>query len=154
MDNDRKELLAFTRQLIALRRAHPVFRRKQFFAGRPIWGSEVKDLAWFRPDGKEMKAENWRDPSARCIGLRLAGDAIDEVDANGDRVVDDTFLILLNAHYEPVPFVLPLHRAGVGWHLVLDTRSRNARARRPAKGGRAYDLAARSLAVLRLQEAP
>jgi glycogen operon protein len=131
-----------------------VFRRKQFFAGRRIWGSEVKDLAWFRPDGKEMTEDNWRDPSARCLGLRLAGDAIEEVDADGHPIVDDTFLLLLNAHYEPVPFVLPAHRGGVRWQPVLDTHSGDRKAPRPARGGRTYDVAARSLAVLRLQEAP
>jgi glycogen operon protein len=154
MDNSRKDLLAFTRQLIALRRAHPVFRRRQFFAGRRIWGSEVKDLAWFRPDGKEMTEENWRDPSARCLGLRLAGDAIEEVDTNGHHILDDTFLILLNAHYEPVPFVLSAHRAGVRWQPVVDTYTGDTRGRRPARGGRTYEVAPRSLAVLRLQEAP
>ncbi len=154
MDNDRKGLLAFARQLIGLRRAHPVFRRRQFFAGRRIWGSEVKDLAWFRPDGKEMTEENWRDPSARCIGLRLAGDAIEEVDAKGDHIMDETFLIILNAHYEPLPFVLPAHRPGVRWQRVLDTHVGHLEARRPARGGRTYEVAARSLAVLRLQETP
>jgi len=154
MDNNRKDLLAFTRQLIALRRAHPVFRRRQFFAGRRIWGSEVKDLAWFRPDGKEMTEENWRDPSARCLGLRLAGDSIEEGDVNGHHILDDTFLILLNAHYEPVPFVLQAHRTGVRWQPVLDTHTGDTRGRRPARGGRTYEVAPRSLAVLRLQETP
>jgi pullulanase/glycogen debranching enzyme len=99
LDKGRRGLLDFTRSLIALRRGHPVLRRRQFFYGRPIQGSQVKDLAWFRPDGKEMTEEDWRDPQARCIGLRLAGDAIDEVDARGERIVDDTFLLLLNAHH-------------------------------------------------------
>jgi glycogen operon protein len=151
----RRDLLAFTRLLIRLRREHPVFRRRQFFYGRHIHGSEVKDLAWFRPDGKEMREENWRDPSARCLGLRLAGDAIEEVDPRGDRIVDDTFLMLLNAHHEPVPFLLPAHRPGVRWEVVLDTRAPGGtRRQRPLKGGEPYDLETRSLALLRLQAKP
>jgi glycogen operon protein len=152
LDKPRRALLDFTRSLIALRRAHPVLRRRQFFYGRPIQGSEVKDLAWFRPDGKEMTEENWRDPAARCIGLRLAGDAIAEVDARGEPIGDDTFLILLNAHHEPIPFVLPAHRPDVRWEVVLDSRAPDGRRRRRAlKGGQAYDLEGRCLAVLRLQ---
>ncbi len=153
LDAARKEFLTFTRHLIALRRAHPVFRRRQFFAGRHIWGSEVKDLAWFRPDGKEMMDENWHDPLARCIGLRLAGDAIEEMDAKGGPIIDDTFLILVNAYYQPLAFVLPAHRPGVRWELVLDTQAANAPSRRPVKGGQSYRLGARSLVVLRQQEA-
>jgi len=151
LDRSRGDLLAFTRFLIKLRLRHPVLRRRQFLYGRRIRGSEVQDLAWFRPDGKEMTEENWRDPLARCIGLRLAGDAIEEVDPRGERVTDDTLLILLNAHHEPVPFILPAHRRGVRWEVVLDTRARNGLRRlRPIRGGEPYDLEGRCLAVLRL----
>ena len=151
----RRDLLAFTRLLIRLRREHPVFRRRQFFYGRHIQGSEVKDLAWFRPDGKEMREESWQDPLARCIGLRLAGDAIEEVDARGERVADDTFLLLLNAYHEGVAFVLPAHRASVRWEVVLDTRvPGGTRRHRALKGGEGYDLEARSLTLLRLRAAP
>jgi isoamylase len=154
-DRSRRDLLAFTRLLIRLRRAHPVFRRRQFFYGRRIQGSEVKDLAWFRPDGKEMSDEDWREPAARCLGLRLAGDAIEEVDARGERLVDDTFLLLLNAHHEVAPFVLPAHRASVRWEVVLDTRAPGGtRRHRVMKGGEACDLEARSLSLLRLRAAP
>jgi glycogen operon protein len=155
LDGVRKDLLAFTRRLIALRRAHPVFRRRQFFAGRHIWGSEVKDLSWFRPDGKEMTEENWRDPATRCIGLRLAGDAIDEVDARGEQITDDTFLILLNAHHEPQPFVFPAHRAGIRWEIVLDTTAPDVpRRARLFPGGKTYDLKGRCMAVFRLKGKP
>jgi glycogen operon protein len=151
----RRDLLAFARLLIRLRREHPVFRRRQFFYGRHIQGSEVKDLAWFRPDGKEMGEENWQDPLARCIGLRLAGDAIHEVDARGERIVDDTFLLLLNAYHEGVAFVLPAHRASARWEVVLDTRAPGGtRRHRALKGGESYDLEARALTLLRLRAAP
>ena len=91
---------------------------------------------------------------AQGDAFAAAGDAIEEVDTNGHHILDDTFLILLNAHYEPVPFVLPAHRAGVRWQPVVDTYTGDTRGRRPARGGRTYEVAPRSLAVLRLQEAP
>lgn len=155
LDQNWRDLLAFTRCLIELRRRHPVLRRRQFLYGRRIQGSEVQDLAWFRPDGKEMTEENWGDPMARCIGLRLAGDAIEEVNTRGERITDDTLLILLNAHHEPVPFILPAHRRNVRWEVLLDTRARDGqRWHRPLRGGEPYDLEGRCLAVLRLRRTP
>ncbi len=152
LDRPRRELLEFTHRLISLFHQHPVLRRRRFFQGRKIRGSEVKDLAWFRPDGKEMTDEDWEDWSAHCLALRLAGDAIAEVDSRGNRVVDDTLLILLNAYYEPLPFVLPAHRARVRWELLLDTREPTGKPRRRLllRGGQPYELEARSLVLLRL----
>jgi glycogen operon protein len=81
----------------------------------------------------------------------MSGDAIEEVDAEGRRIVDDTFLILLNAHHEPVPFVLPAHRKGVRWETVVDTATADPRGGQPGqRGGESYELAGRSLALLRL----
>ncbi len=152
LDRPRRELLKFTRLLIRWFHRHPVLRRRKFFQGRKIRGSEVKDLAWFRPDGKEMADEDWNNPDAHCLGLRLAGDAIEEVDARGNRIVDDTLLILLNAHHDPLSFVLPAHRAKVRWEVILDTReATGARRHRLMRGGEGYELEARSLALLRLR---
>jgi isoamylase len=155
LDHRRRDLLAFTRFLIRLRRRHPVFRRRQFFFGRRIHGSEVKDLSWFRYDGREMAPDDWNNPITRCFGLRLAGDAIGEPDAMGRRVVDDTFLVLLNAHHEPMPFTMPAHHKNVRWEPVLDTREPTGRPRlrRALRGGETYDMAARSMAVLGLRRA-
>lgn len=152
LDQRGRNLLAFTCHLIELSRRHPVLRRRRFFQGRRIRGSEVKDLSWFRPDGKEMGDDDWNDSSARTLGLRLAGDAIEVVDSRGERIVDDTLVLLLNAHHATVPFTLPAHRAGVRWELILDTREpAGRRRRRPMKGGEAYDLEGRSVALLRLR---
>ena len=107
--------------MIALRRDQPVLRRRRFFQGRRIRGSEVKDLAWFRPDGKEMTDEDWNQGYVRSLGLRLAGDALEEVDDKGRRVVGETLLILLNAHHEPLTFTLPAHKRGVRWEHLLST---------------------------------
>ena len=152
LDRSRLDLLDFTRRLIRLVHRHPVFRRRHFFQGRKIRGSEVKDLTWVRPDGKEMTDEDWNNPFARSIGLRLAGDAIDELDGRGNRIVDDTFLILLSAHHEPVSFILPTQRSKMRWDLVLDTREATGRRRyRLVRGGEPYQLEARSLALFRLR---
>jgi glycogen operon protein len=155
LDRSDHALLAFTQQLIALRQAHPVFRRRRFFHGRHIRGAEVKDLSWFRPDGKEMTDEDWNKGYVRCLGLRLSGDALEETDSKGRPVLDDTFLLLLNAHHEPLPFTLPAHRRGVRWQPVLDTIATIHHKRRvtPLKGGECYDLEMRSLALLRLRKA-
>ena len=152
LDRPRRELLEFTRYLIRLLHEHPVLRRRHFFQGRHIRGSEVKDLAWFRPDGKEMSDEDWNNPENRSFGLRLAGDAIEELDDRGNRIVDDTLLILLNAHHEAVPFILPAHRRKVRWQVLLDTSEStlSKTTHRSIRGGEAYELKGRSLVLLRL----
>ena len=144
--------LEFTRRLIHFRLRHPVFHRPRFFQGRRIEGSEVKDLSWFRPDGKEMTSEEWTNGFTRCLGLRLAGDAIEEMDEAGRAIADDTFLVLLNAHHEPIEFVLPAHQARVRWELVLDTWAWELGGRpRTFRAGDRYPLEGRSLALLRLR---
>ncbi|MFQ5915900.1 MAG: glycogen debranching protein GlgX, partial [Nitrospinota bacterium] len=159
LDEPKRELLEFTRSLIRLFHQHPVLRRRRFFQGRRIRGSEVRDLVWFRPDGAEMTEGDWINPIARCLGLRLAGDAIEEVDERGSQIVDDTLLILLNAHHEPVPFVLPARRSRGRrrsrgqWELVLDTRvATGRRKQRQLRGGESYTLESRSLALFCLRK--
>jgi glycogen operon protein len=152
LDRPRRELLDFSRYLMRFRGEHPMLRRRHFFQGRRIRGSEVKDLAWFRPDGKEMSDEDWNNAETRCFGLRLAGDAIEELDDRGNPIVDDTLLILLNAHYETISFRLPAHRRKLRWEVVLDSFDPNLdrKKQRLMRGGEIYDLKDRSLVVLRL----
>ena len=153
LDKSARDLLAFTTKLVTLRREHPVLRRRRFFQGRQIRGSEVKDIAWFRPDGKEMTDEDWTLGYARSLAFRLAGDAIGERDERGNPVIDDTLLILLNAHHESLSFVLPAHKRGVQWQPILDTAEtseRKTKARR-LRGGKEYALEGRAMAVLLLR---
>lgn len=153
LDKSRQELLKFTRLLIQLRNQHPVLQRRHFFQGRKITGSEVKDLAWFRPDGKEMTDEDWNNPHTNSLGLRLAGDVIEEVDERGKQIIDDTLLILMNNHHEPVPFVLPAYHPKVQWKTLMDTREVTGERRiQLVKGGESYGLEARSLVLLQLIE--
>jgi len=153
LNKPQQALLTFTRSLIALRQKHPVFRRRRFFQGRRIRGAEVKDLYWLRPDGKEMTDDDWAQGYVRCLGVRLAGDAMDEKDSKGRPLQDETFLVLLNAHHEPRPFTLPAHKRGVRWQPVFDTAlyDRHGKPVTLLRGGDQYDLEARSLAVLRLR---
>lgn len=144
-----QDLLEFTRFVIDLFHRHPILKRRKFFQGRRILGSEVKDVTWFRPDGGEMRCQDWHDPNRRCLALRLAGDAIDEVDQQGRPIVDDTLLILLNAHCDPIDFILPNHDPRCWWQPVLDTRENNGRAApQELQGGETYTLDARSLMLL------
>lgn len=149
LDERKKQLLEFTRLVIRLFHEQPVLRRRKFFQGRKIRGSEAPDLAWFRTDG-EMSDEDWSDPLRACLGLRLDGDAIDEVDRRGNPIKGETLLLLLNAHHEPHDFSLPAHREGVEWELLLDTRNALGQPDDPArfKGGYAYPMESRSLALL------
>jgi isoamylase len=152
LDHAQSNLLAFVQHLIAFRKKHPVLRRRRFFQGRHIRGSEVKDLSWFRPDGKEMTDEDWDAGYAKSLALRLAGDAIAERDQKGRPIIDDTLLILLNAHHTPLAFTLPAHRRGIRWHSILDTSFSGEHEKQVSafKGGERYEMEARSIAVLRL----
>jgi isoamylase len=119
-DDAANQLLKFTRKLIRLRKDHPVFRRPKFFRGRRIRGSETKDVMWFNPGGNEMSDEEWTSPFVRCLGMLLSGDTNDVLNFQGEPVRDDTFLFLINAHYQPVSFVLPGEER-LEWELILDT---------------------------------
>ena len=115
------ELLDFTKRLIAFRHEHPVFRRPKFFQGRRIRGSEIKDVMWFNPGGNEMSDEEWSSPFVRCLGMLLSGETVDVLTFEGEPIRDDTFLLLINAHFEPLPFLLP-GQENLEWQMILDTR--------------------------------
>jgi isoamylase len=145
-----RQLLVFTRALVRLWRAHPVLRRRRFFQGRQIRGSRVKDLTWLTPAGGEMTDEEWRAPGITTLGLQLAGDAIDELGPRGERIVDDTLLIILNADERPVGFVLPDPDVARRWEVMLDTaHSTPTAAHGQFDGGALYRVTERSVVVVR-----
>lgn len=115
------DLLTFTRQLIQFRADHPVFRRRKWFQGQPIYGSDVIDLGWFNPDGEEVDEEQWQEGFAKAIAVFINGDAIPARGKRGERIVDDSFLLLFNAHHEPLTFQLPQTLQESIWCVVLDT---------------------------------
>jgi isoamylase len=150
LDRRARQLLGFTRGLISTFRQHPVLRRRRFFQGRQIRGSRVKDLTWFAPDGGEMTDEQWQAPGATALGVQLAGDAIDERGPHGERIVDDTLLIILNADDRPVAFTLPNHGSARRWEAVFDTvHPTFTAARGEFDGGSTYRVAERSVVLLR-----
>ncbi len=122
LDDSQKSLLDFTKRLIKLRHDHPVFRRPKFFQGRRIRGSEIRDVMWFTPGGAEMNDDEWNSPFVRCLGMLLSGDTIDVQTFEGEPIRDSSFLLIINAHHEPIPFVLPGQK-DVAWQLLLDTAS-------------------------------
>jgi len=147
-----KDLLEFTRRLIQLRKEHPVFRRRRWFQGRPIHGEKITDIGWFTPDGIQMAEDQWGEGFAKALGVFLNGEGIDDPDARGERVVDDSFYVLFNAHYEPLPFVLPKKEWGEPWTVVLDTNEpirANPDKERLYKAGDKVTVESRSLKVLR-----
>ena len=150
-DEKQNQFLEFMRRLIQLREKHPVFRRPKFFQGRRIRGSEIRDVMWFNPGGNEMCEEEWTSPFVRCLGMLLSGDASDVVNFEGEPIRDDTFLLLINAHYEPIPFVLP-GQEHIEWQLILDTMDPNGFLAEPKKfaSGDDVNLGGRATCLLRL----
>jgi glycogen operon protein len=148
LDQEERELLEFTRQLIAIFQANPVLRRRSFFTGRPIAGERIKDITWIRPDGEELADEDWADPDNYVLGMLIAGQATDEVNERGRPVYGDTLLLLLNGGTRSRRFVLPrMDGAGI-WHEILNTARPGMR---PVRQG-ALNLVAHSVILLRFGE--
>jgi glycogen operon protein len=114
------ELLEFVRRMIRLRLEHPVFRRQSFLSGVAS-RSGLPDVWWFRPDGKKMTQRDWTNPDARTLGVFLNGEEIHERTDHGEEIADDSFLLLFNAHFEPLVFTLPTRRFGARWEVELAT---------------------------------
>jgi isoamylase len=106
-ENADRDLLSYTVSLLAFRRAHPVFRRRRWFEGRPLHGQGVQDIVWFTPAGDEMSEENWKVGFAKSLMVYLNGAGIPNRGPRGEAIVDDSFLLCFNAHHEPMRFTLP-----------------------------------------------
>jgi glycogen operon protein len=144
-----RQFLAFVRRAIALRKAHPVFRRRSFFQGRSIRGTGVKDLFWVTPEGTEMTDEEWTQHFARCLGVLLSGQEINERGPRGEIIRDDNCLLLINAHHEAIPFRLPETTPSTTWHTELDTHHKGGlQSNGKFRSGDIYRLAGRTLALL------
>ena len=143
-----ERFLAFCARLIAFRGRHYVFRRRRFFEGRPIFGTDVSDIGWFRPDGEEMTPEDWQAGFAKSLGVFLNGDALPDPDTRGRRPADDSFLLLFNGHHGDVSFVLPGGVWGTLWLPEFDTTPVPA-ARDAQPAGAKVVVAARTVQVLR-----
>ena len=149
LSEQQKELLAFTKKVFAIRHLNPVLRRRTFFRGKVLDKSGVKDLTWLRPDGQEMRQEDWEQPAAHTLGMLVHGDATDETDDRGKLIHGETMLLLINASPGEVSFTVPAlssadRRTGM-WMVLIDTARRQTRM--VAEGS--YSLPAYSLVLLR-----
>jgi glycogen operon protein len=148
-ENTDADLLSFCQRLIRYRKEHPVFRRRRWFQGRPIHGSEVKDIAWFTLEGEQMAEEDWGQGYAKSLGVFLNGATIPNPNPRGEPVIDDNFYMLFNAHYEALNFTLPGAAWGELWVKELATEIGWVEKEESFKAGDRIRVEARSLVVLR-----
>ncbi len=147
LDDEGRALLEFTRRVIALRAAHPVFRRTRFFAGEPDLQG-LPDVWWFRPDGRRMARRDWDAVGGHRLGMFLNGWAIRAVNPRNEPIVDDSFLLLFNSHHDAVAFTLPTRRFGARWEHELST-AEPGRTAGTHVARSAVRVEARSMVVLR-----
>jgi len=144
------ELLDFTRELINFRHQHPVFRRRKWFQGRPIHGYGISDIGWFNADGTEMTEKQWLVSYAKVMQIFLNGEGIVTPSPRGERIIDESFLLFFNAHYEMIEFTLPNVFKDREWEMVINTDE--PRFIRPGKfiiGEQTVPVTERSIVVLR-----
>ena len=146
LDTDARALMQFVAQLIRLRNAHPLFRRRTFFRGRAVRDPEMKDISWLSSDGREMSDHDWNKSFARSLGVLISGRGLTERDELARLVEDDDLLLLINAHHESIAFALP-GREGERWDALLDTGHEAFEGRRYGAGA-TYPLQGRALVLL------
>jgi isoamylase len=142
------DLLAVTRRLIQIRTEHPVFRRRRWFRGRPSSDVPGTDIAWFTPEGAAMADDDWHQEHAKAIAVFLNGDALHDVDDDGQQVRDDSFLLLFNADQEPRTFTIPEAAIGTQWRLVFDTSRNEPRPLNEVIAGSIFEVSERTIVVL------
>lgn len=150
-----QSLLKFTKKLIAFRNQHPVFHRRRFFAGAPDRGgeSEVGEIEWLTPTGEHMTEEEWQAAFARSLMIFLNGQAIREPDQRGKKILDDSFLVLINAAPHPITFKIPETIEGqVQWQIAISTMEAAPDAQRLYHPGEEIELIDRSVIVLQMIE--
>ena len=125
LDDSQKDLLEFVSKLIHLRLEHPVLHRRRFFTGREPGDSDDKipQVEWMDHTGSIMDMEDWSNTHAFSVMIYLNGSDIPEADWYGNQMVDNNFILIFNAHYEPIMFTLPDERYGKKWRLVVDTHN-------------------------------
>jgi glycogen operon protein len=144
-----RELLEFTRRVARLRRDHPTFRRSKFFRGREIRGSDVRDVMWLTPAGKEMTDDEWNTGYVRCFGMALGGEAMEEWNERGEQITDQNFLLLFNHDGADIEFTLPDFGDSRGWCVMLDTARPEVQEKSICyPDGATFNLAGRSMVVL------
>jgi isoamylase len=141
-------LFEFTRRVIRLRNEHPAFRRRGWFKGRPLRGRGISDISWLRIDGEPMSEEDWQQGFVKSLMVFLNGDELHQLDEDGKRVRDASFLLLFNAHYEPLDFTLPSASFGASWTVVVDTATEVGERNETLIAGSTARVEGRSVVVL------
>jgi isoamylase len=144
------DLVTFARTVTALRKDHPVFRRRRFFDGKLIRSGdeEIRDIAWLTTAGVPMTSQDWNS-GFQCVAVFLNGEAIPAPDARGERVVDDTFLLCFNAHSDPVEFMAAEGDYAAEWTAEIDSAVSTGRSELVVKAGDTFNVQGRSIIVLR-----
>ena len=147
-----KDLMGFTRKLIKLRKEHAAFSRNSWFKGEVEKKSGVADIAWFLPDGSEMSEDNWNHDFAKSVAVFLNGLGLHSVNAEGNKIVDDSFYIIFNAHDEPLNYKLPTAEYAANWELLIDTHKKaNEEVTGIFKAEETIQVEGRSVVLLRHQ---
>jgi glycogen operon protein len=148
LTSSEQRLVEFTRKLIHLRLAHPNLHRRKFFQDRVIRGSLIRDIAWYNTDGNELADDSWNTAWNRALALLLNGKTLAISDEDGHPIVDDSFLMLVNAAAEGVEFTLPATPAGTRWTQILDTENIEDPFA-PVENGKTVIVGGRALRVFR-----
>ena len=147
--NTDPELLEFTSKLIHLRKDHAAFSRKNWFRGEPVKGDGIEDIAWFQPDGAQMTPDHWNQDFAKSVAVFLNGNGLHAVDSEGEKVVDDNFYIIFNAHDGDVDYKLPPDKYAKDWTKILDTARYEQEGEKPKyKAGETIKIDGRSVILL------
>lgn len=152
LSEEKKEFLAFFKKAMHFWREQPALKRKHFFYGRKIRGSDIKDITWLNAAGGEMSDQDWTAGFIRCFGVRLAGNMLNEMNERGEPVTGDTLLILMNAHHEDINFMLPDQESESSWELLLDTSKPSDFGTILHSASKPFNLKCRSLALFRLSD--
>lgn len=143
-----ESLLTFAKKLIQLRKNHPTFCRRKWFIGQKIKGAGVEDIVWFLPEGSIMPDESWADDFAKSLAVYLDGRGIRSVDQEGNKVLDDHFYLIFNAHYESIDYKLPEAKYGREWTKILDTSDAQVGDEESYKPGDLLTVEGRSIVLL------
>jgi len=119
--NADRDLQEFTRQVIHLRKEHPVFSRRKWFKGLPIKGTDLKDISWFLPEGPQMEDSHWSTDYAKSLAVWLNGQGLRMVNERGEKIMDNSFYVIFNSHYDVIDYKLPGEKYGCSWTKILDT---------------------------------
>jgi glycogen operon protein len=153
-DSADRDLLEFTRRVIDVLQTHPVFQRRRWFKGLPLRGKGVCDIAWFRFDGEEMLEQDWDAGVVNSLAVFLNGDALRDVDDQGHRLRDDSFLLVFNGHHESLSFTLPPPPFGDEWAVIVDTAREDGGRAAAVKARATIEVQSRSILVLSRPPAP